>query len=55
MDLKFLFFQASTIKSAPKPDPVEKDNSDSDKQEDKQNAPVFDELGGNLDYITNLF
>ncbi|KAM3966406.1 uncharacterized protein ACR2FA_012716 [Aphomia sociella] len=34
----------AAAKSAPKPDPV--DNSDSsDKQEDKQNVPVFDELG----------
>lgn len=34
-------------KNASKPEPV--DNSDvSDKQDDKQNVPVFDELGGDF-------
>lgn len=45
-------FQAAVAKSAPKPEPVEKDNSDSDKQDEKQNTPVFDELGGNYVLLT---
>lgn len=43
--------QAAAAKSAPKPEPVEIDNSDSDKQDDKP-APIFDELGGMLLYYT---
>lgn len=35
----------TAAKSTAKVEPVEKDNTVSDKQDDKQNAPVFDELG----------
>lgn len=33
-------------KGAPKAEPTEKDNSDSDKQEEKTGPLAFDELGG---------
>ncbi|KAJ0178409.1 hypothetical protein K1T71_006232 [Dendrolimus kikuchii] len=35
----------TAAKGAPKAEPIEKDNSDSDKQEEKTNPLVFDELG----------
>lgn len=38
-------FQISAAKSVPKQESVEKDTSDSEKQ-DSQNALAFDELGG---------
>lgn len=43
-------FQISAAKTVQKQDSVEKDNSDSEKQ-DNQNPLVFDELGGKCPHL----